>query len=122
MKHANGERGGAAEAVEADALAALDARDAQAAEADDSGAEQRRGDDGVEAGGERIGEIGAHRGELGVAAVDGVAGEDGMVAEIFHVVAAEPAIAVDAADPGDADARAGGESFVIVPSTTSPTI
>ena len=59
MKDANGERGGAAEAVEADALAALDARDAQAAEADDAGAEQRRGVDGVEAGGERIGEIGA---------------------------------------------------------------
>ncbi len=109
MKNSNGERGGAAEAEEADALAALDARDAQAAEADDPGAKQRRGDDGLEACGKRVDEIGAHRGELGVAAVDGVAGEDGMVAEVLHVVAAEPAIAVDAADPGDADARACGE-------------
>ena len=44
VKNANGERGGAAEAIEADALAALDARDAQAAEADDAGAEQRGGE------------------------------------------------------------------------------
>jgi hypothetical protein len=32
-----------------------------------------------------------------------------MVAEVLHVVTAKPAIAVDAADPGDADARADGE-------------
>ncbi len=109
VQDANGERGGAAEAVEADTLAALDSGDAQAAEADDAGAEQRGGDDGVEAGGERIGEIGADGGELGVAAVDRVAGEDGVVAEVLHAVTAEPAIAVNAADPGDAGARADGQ-------------
>jgi hypothetical protein len=59
LKDANGERGGAAEAVKANALAVLDTRDAQAAEADDAGAEQRRGGNGVEARGQRIGEIGA---------------------------------------------------------------
>ena len=106
LENADGERGGAAEAEEADALAGLDAGDAQAAEADDAGAEQRRGVDGVEAGGQRVGEVGAGEGVLGVAAVDGVAGEDGVVAEVLHAVAAEPAVAVDAADPGDADARA----------------
>ena len=46
---------------------------------------------------------------MGIAAVDRVAGEDGAVAEVLHVVAAEPAIAVDAADPRNAYARAGGE-------------
>ena len=108
MKDANGKRGGAAEAVEADALAALDGGDAQAAEANDAGAEQRGGEDGIETVGERVGKISADGSELGVAAVDRVAGEDGMVAEVLHVVTAKPAVAVDAADPGDADAHADG--------------
>jgi hypothetical protein len=56
-----------------------------------------------------VGEVGADGGEVGIAAVDGVAGEDGVVAEILQPGAAKPAIAVDAADPGDADARADGE-------------
>jgi hypothetical protein len=32
-----------------------------------------------------------------------------VVAEVLHAVAAEPAVAVNTADPGDADARAGRE-------------
>ena len=109
LQHGDGERGGAAEAEEADALARLRAGDAQAAEADDAGAEQRRDVVRVEAGRQRVAEVGADEGELGVAAVDGVAGEGGVVAEVLHGVGAEPAGAVDAAHPGDADARAEGE-------------
>ena len=48
LQDGDGERGGAAEAEEADAVAGLDLGDAQAAEADDAGAEQRGEVDGVE--------------------------------------------------------------------------
>ena len=64
---------------------------------------------GSSAEGSGIDEVGAGEGELGVAAVDGVAGEDGVVAEVFHAVGAEAAGAVGAAHPGDADAGADGE-------------
>jgi hypothetical protein len=60
----------------------------------------------VECGGEGEGEVGADERVFGVAAVDGVAGEGGIVAEIFFVAKAEGAGAVRAADPGDADAHA----------------
>ncbi len=77
------------------------AGDAETAEADDSGAEER-GDVGVVEGvGERIEEVGTDEGVLGVASVDGVAGEDGVVAEVFFVATAEGAGAVGATDPGD---------------------
>ena len=49
--------------------------------------------------GKREGEVGAGQGVLGVASVYGVAGEGGVVAEVFHMVAAVPAIPIDAADP-----------------------
>jgi hypothetical protein len=51
-------------------------------------------------------EIGARRRIFGVAAVDGIAGVGGMVAEILAVLAAEGTGAIDAAEPGDADALA----------------
>ncbi len=105
----DGLRGGGSEAEEAYALAGLRARYAQAAEADDAGAEER-GDVGVvEGGGQGEDEVGADEGVFGVAAVDGVAGEGGVVAEVFFVAEAEGAGAVDAADPGDADAGVCGE-------------
>src|SRR5579863_2796084 len=108
-KDLQGDGGGAAVSEEADALTALNASHTQAAEPDDAGTEQRRHVDGVEAFGNRVGEIGADGGVLGVAAIDGVAGEDGMIAEVLHLVGAIPAVAVDAADPGDAGACAEGE-------------
>ncbi len=60
-------------------------------------------------GGQGEDEVGADEGVFGVAAVDGVAGEGGVVAEVFFVAEAEGAGAVGAADPGDADAGACGE-------------
>ena len=59
--------------------------------------------------GSGIDEVGADEGVLGVASVDGVAGEGGVVAEVFFVADAEGAGAVGAADPGDADAGVCGE-------------
>jgi len=105
----DGLRGGGAEAEEANALAGLGAGDAQAAEADDAGAEER-GDVGVVEGvGKGEGEVGADEGVFGVAPVDGVAGEGGVVAEVFFVAETEGAGAVGSADPGDAYAGACGE-------------
>ncbi len=106
LEDGDGEAGGAAEAEEADAFAGLDAGDAEAAEADDARAEERGDVDVVETGGEGIDEVGAGQGVFGIAAIDGVAGKDGVVAEVFFAAAAEGASAVGAADPGDADARA----------------
>jgi len=105
----DGLRGGGTEAEEADAVARLCVGDAEAAEADDSGAEERCYVGVVEGVGERVHEVGADEGVFGVAAVDGVAGEGGVVAEILFVVSAEAAGAVGAADPGDADASVWGE-------------
>jgi hypothetical protein len=104
----DGLRGGGSEAEEADAFAGLRASDSEAAEADDAGAEERRDVGVVEFGKERVGEVGADEGVFGVASVDGVAGEGGVVAEIFFVAKTEGAGAVGATDPGDADAGAFG--------------
>ena len=102
-------RGGGSEAEEADTFAGLRAGYTKAAEADDAGAEER-GDVGVVEGvGEGEDEIGTDEGILGVASVDGVAGEGGVVAEVFFVAETEGAGAVGAADPGDAYAGVCGE-------------
>ncbi len=108
LEDLDGLAGGGSEAEEADALAWLSAGDAEAAEADDAGAEQRRDVGVVEPGRKREGEVGTDEGVLGVATVDGVAGEDRVVAEVLFVAAAEEAGAVGAADPGDSDAHAEG--------------
>jgi hypothetical protein len=63
----------------------------------------------VEGVGQRVDEVGTDEDVFGVAAVDGVAGEGGVVAEVFFVAEAEGAGAVCAADPGDAHAGACGE-------------
>ena len=54
-------------------------------------------------------EVGVGLRVLDVATVDGVAGEDDVVAEIFFVAQAEGAGAVGASDPGDSYAGADGE-------------
>jgi hypothetical protein len=105
----DGLRGGGSEAEESDALARLGAGDAEAAEADDAGAEER-GDVGVTGfGGQREDEVSADEGVFGVATVDGVAGEGGIVAEVFFVAETEGTGAVGAADPGNAYAGVCGE-------------
>jgi hypothetical protein len=99
LEDRDGEAGRAAKAEEADAVAGLDLGYAESAEADDAGAEEW-GDVGVVEGvGEREDEVGAFEGVLGLASVDGVAGEGGVVAEVFFVVSAEAAGAVGASDP-----------------------
>jgi len=65
--------------------------------------------DGIGVGWKRVDEVGAGEGVLGVASVDRVAGEDGIVAEVFITHTAEAAGAVCAAHPGDADSGADGE-------------
>ena len=82
---------GRAEAVETDALARLDAGDAQGAKPDDARAQQRRGVQVVERGGQRVDEVVARDDVFGVAAVDVVAGVARVVAQILARVRAEEA-------------------------------
>ena len=84
LEDANGERRRAAEAEEADALSALHSGDAEAAEADDARAEQRGDVGSVEPAGSGMAKSARTEGELRVAAVDRVAGEYGVVAEVLH--------------------------------------
>ncbi len=100
---------GSAEAEEADAIAGCDLRDAQTAEADDAGTEQRGEVGGGFLFGEWDEEIGAGDGVFSVAAVDGVAGIGGVVAEILAVFQTEQAGAIDATEPGDSDPLANAD-------------
>lgn len=95
----DGEVGGCSEAEETDAVAGLHARYAEAAKADDPGAEQRRECCCGVIVRQVKAEIGADYGILGITAIDGIAGEDGIVAEVFEAFAAQRAVAVDAAHP-----------------------
>jgi hypothetical protein len=96
------------ETEEADPFSRLDAGDTQATESDDTGTQERSDVGVVEGGWKGEGKVGTDQGVLCVAPVDGVAGEDGIVAEILFAAAAEGAGAVGAADPGDADAHPRG--------------
>ncbi len=51
-------------------------------------------------------EVGADESELGVPAIHRVAGKRRVIAKVLHPVPAEPAVAIGAAYPGDADAGA----------------
>ncbi len=106
MENGNHQMRRRAEAEQADALAALDSGDAQAAKADDARAQQWRGVKVIKLGRQRIDEVAARDGILRVAAVDGVSGEGGRVAEVLEAAAAIGTSAVDAAHPGNADAAA----------------
>jgi hypothetical protein len=57
----------------------------------------------VESGRKRENEVVPGKCVLSVAAVDRVSSEGRCIAEIFGAVGAIPAVAVDAADPGDSD-------------------
>ena len=99
--------GGGAEAPDAEAAGV--AGHAQGAQADQAGAQQRGGLGVVVAvgQGEAVGGVGD--GELGVAAVQRVAGEARRVAQVLAAGAAVGAGAAGVAEPGDADAPADGE-------------
>ena len=114
--------GGGAEAVEADPLGL--AGQAQRPIADQPGAEQRRRLLVGIAGRQREAEALVGDRQLGVAAVDVVAGEAGAVAEVLAARAAVAALAAGPAQPGHADpvAAAAKRSRPRPTSTTVPTI
>src|ERR1019366_3674045 len=97
---------GCAEAEESDAVAWLNAGYSQAAKANDARAEKWRGVQVVQFRRKLEHKIAARRGILRVTAVDGISGECRRIAKIFEATAAVWAISVDAADPGNAYARA----------------
>src|SRR5581483_10974355 len=85
FENVDGEMRGGAESKEPDTVARRDFGHAQAAESDDTGAEQRG-----EVGGGLVfrqwnKEVGSRDGVFCVAAVDGVTGVRGVVAEVFAV-------------------------------------
>ena len=59
----------------------------------------------IQARGQRKYEVCACENILGIATIHGISGENRLVAEILHAVMAVPAIAIDAAHPGNADTR-----------------
>src|SRR5258708_3608284 len=79
---------------------------AETAESDDPGAEQRRGLLIGELVRNRVDEILRRDDVVGIASVDGIAGELGIIAEVFFPGATILAAAVGAIQPGNADARA----------------
>ena len=97
-----------AEAEQPHTFAALDAGHAQAAESDDAGAQQRRGFEIIESRGQRNREVRARHGILGVAAVHGVSGEGGRIAQVFFAAAAVLAGSVDPGHPCNAESCALG--------------
>src|SRR5580658_1685227 len=105
LENSDREAGRGSEPEETDAFARLDACDAQAAESDDAGTEQRSYVDVVQAAGQRVCEVRARQSVFGVTAIHRVAGKNWPVAQIFHFVAAIPAIAVYSAHPGNPHAR-----------------
>src|SRR6266436_4495677 len=92
-----------AEAIETEAMSFLRAAEAEGAVSDDAGAEQRSRVFVGEYGGQWVGEVFTNHAEFGVASVDVVAGELGMLAEILGVAPAVGASAVGGGGPGDAD-------------------
>jgi len=87
-----------------DAFPALYSGNTEAAKADDARAQQRGGVEIVETRRQWDREVCANLHILRVAAVHRIFSNYGMIAEIFHAVAAEPATAVYPAHPGDANA------------------
>lgn len=57
---------------------------------------------------QRIREVRSHQRVLGIPSIYRVAGEYWMVAKVFHLMFAEPAITIDASHPGDTNARSDG--------------
>jgi hypothetical protein len=57
----------------------------------------------IQVWGQRECKVRAHKDVFGIATVYTVSGENRLVAKILHAVMAVPAIAIDAAHPGNAD-------------------
>src|SRR5208337_2328249 len=105
LENANGQRCRAPKTEETNAFSVLNSRNAEAAEANDARAEQGGDVEIVETRRQWKREVSTSRRIFRVAPIHRVAGKYGMIAEVLHVVAAEPTIAVYPTHPGDADAR-----------------
>jgi hypothetical protein len=77
--------------------------DAQTPKAYDASAQKRRDMYFIETLRQWKREVCTYEGELGIATIYCVARKDWMVAEILHLVIAEPAISVGSTHPGDAN-------------------
>src|SRR6266404_3430276 len=95
-----------AEAIETEAMSFLRAAETVGAVSNDAGAEQRSRVFVGERGGKWVGEVFPDNAEFGVASVDVVAGELGMLAKILGVALAVGTSAVGGVEPGDADSVA----------------
>jgi hypothetical protein len=100
-RHLRDDVGGRAKAVNADSPTL--ASEAQGAVADQPGAQQRRGRDIIEFGRDRETVALVGDGQLGIAAIDLVAGEPRAVAQILMAAAAVLADATGPAEPWHAD-------------------
>ena len=108
LENGDCESGGASETEQTDSITGLDSGHSQTSETDNSSTEERRDVHWIEPLWQGVGEVFAHKGKLCVPAIDGVSGECRMIAKIFHLMFAEPAIAIDATHPGDTDALSDG--------------
>jgi len=108
LENGDCESGGASETEEPDSITRLDTCHAQTSETDYSRTEERRDVHWIEPLWQGVGEVFAHESKLCVPAIDGVSGECRMIAKIFHLMFAEPAIAIDATHPRDTDALSDG--------------
>ena len=88
-------------------LAVTQTRQPQRTIADGAGAQQRRGLDVREDGGDGVGEGGRHGHQLGVSAVGIAAGGAKIRAEVFIAGQAGRALTAGRVDPGDAQPIAG---------------
>ena len=109
VQDGDGQVGGRAEAEKADALPWLDAGYAEASETDDAGTQQRRGIQIAEGLRQRVDEVCASEGVLGIASVNRVAGVRRGIAEVFLASLAIGAGSVDASQPRYSDPGAGRE-------------
>src|ERR1700757_1747417 len=105
LEHANRQRGRTSKAIEPDSVTTLDSRDPQTAKADNSCTQQWRDMRSIERRRQWNREISANRNILRITAVHRVAREPRGIAQILHVVAAKPAVAIHSAHPGDANPR-----------------
>ena len=109
-RHLNGHVPGRAKAVQREAPAFFDSRNSQAAEADDSSAEERSGLFIAKVFRNLVHKIFSRDGVLRISAIDGVAGELRMVAEIFQSGAAVFAGLIRAMEPRNSHTRANAKT------------
>src|SRR5579883_2714762 len=111
----NGDMAGRTEAVDAQTAALTDSGKAERTKTDDAGAEQGRGLIVGKTLRNGIDKILARDGVFGIAAIDGVAGEGRVIAEIFRAGTTILASAISAVQPGDSDARSFFEAASVRP-------